>query len=120
MKAVRKGVVSKRSTINSLKDKESKISYKWISISMFFCLSIPLVFLMCLYAISLISGRGVFDPILMNSKITLAFIISMLGIFCAYVCNRSVKILKEKNDSARVSGKYFWICSYSFCDNKDV
>lgn len=36
MKAVRKGVVSKRSTINSLKDKESKISYKWISISMFF------------------------------------------------------------------------------------
>ncbi len=102
MKAVKKGVVSKRGTINNLKEKKCSTSYKWINISMFFSLSIPLVFLMCLYAISMISGKGVFDPILMDSKIALAFIISMLGIFCGYICNRSVKELKNKKDENSV------------------
>ncbi|MDO4535838.1 MAG: hypothetical protein Q4B63_08530 [Clostridium perfringens] len=99
MRAVKKSsAITRKDMIGKHKEKKTNLNCRWINISMFFCLSIPLVFLICLYSISLISGRGVFDPILMNSKITLAFIISMLGIFCGYICNRSVKALKDKKD----------------------
>ena len=88
----------KKSNVIKLKERRSNESYRWINISMFFCLSVPLIFLTCLYVISIISGDSVFNPVFMDSKLTLAFIISMIEIFCGYVCNRSVKALKDKKD----------------------
>lgn len=92
----------KKSNVIRLKERQPTMNYKWINISMFFCLSVPLIFLICLYVISIISGDGVFNPVFMDSKLTLAFIISMIGIFCGYICNRSVKALKDKKDTDSV------------------
>lgn len=103
MKATKKSsIMTKRDIMNTTSKKKSDISYKWINISMFFSLSIPLILLLCLYAVSMISGQEVFEPVLMNAKITLAFIISMIGIFCGYLCNRSIKTLKSNGDENSV------------------
>lgn len=103
MKAVkRSSTMTKKDIINRQNKRKSNINYKWMNISMFFSLSVPLVLLLCLYAISIISGQGVFEPVLMNAKITLAFIISMIGIFCGYLCNCSIKTLKDNGNENSV------------------